>query len=237
MNRNQILGAGLASLAEMGLIDLKSPSPQQNQIGTVALWSMATRDLSDAELKAGFDGLIANSTSDFNKRVLPGDLRKYVNKHTALNHGQMFDDIMANAYKAMYGEFNGKSGVVEYYKFNPLVTSAIKQMGGLSVFLTMEETELNTFRAQFRDIVNAINEKEAQKHIVKPVLDSRAAIEAQSKPVMMIEAKEQEPTEPQDPRVKEAFAAVRAKFEQRKMQEEQAVKLAAINMLKALSNG
>lgn len=205
--------------------------------GTVEGWAFALEDLTEDEFMVGIRGLMANWTDEYKRTPMPGDIRKYINKNTSLNHGQMFDEIMANAYKAMYGEFNRKTGRVEHYQFNPLISAAIKQMGGLSVFLTMDESNLNTFRAQFREVVNAINEKEANKAIIKPVLDSRAAIEAQSKPVMMIEAKEQEPTEPQDLRVKEAFAAVRAKFEQRKMQEEQAVKLAAINMLEALSNG
>lgn len=213
MNRDQIIKIGLVSLAEMGLIELKKPAPEKSQIGTVALWSMATSDLTDAELKSGFDGLIANSTSDFNKRILPGDLRKYINKHTALNHGEMFDEIMANAYKAAYGEFNCKTGQVEHYQFNSLVSAAIKQMGGLSVFLTMEEKDLGTFRAQFREIVNAINEKDAQKAIIKPVLDSRAAIEAQTRPVMMIASAEPEAevliSEAKDPRVLSAFADLR----------------------------
>ncbi len=212
MKRQQILAMGLAALAEMGLIDYKRPDPQNSVIGTLKIWEMATADLSDVELKAGFDGLIVNATSDFNKRILPGDLRKYVNKGVAINHGQMFDEIMANAYRATYGEFNSKTGEVEHYQFNPLISAAIKQMGGLSVFLTMEEANLNTFRAQFREVVNAINEREANKAIIKPVLDSRAAIEAQAKP-MMIAAAEPEAevliSEAKDPRVLSAFADLR----------------------------
>jgi len=188
---------------------------QMIEPGTVEGWAFALADLSEQEFMTGIRGLMANWTDEYKRKPMPGDVLKFINKHTALNHGQMFDEIMANAYSAAYGTFNGKTGQVEKYQFNPLVSAAIKQMGGLSVFLTMEEASLNTFRAQFREVVNAINEKEANKAIIKPVLDSRAAIEAQARPVM-IAAAEPEPdvliSEAKDPRVLSAFADLRDKM-------------------------
>jgi len=238
MDWNQILLTGLLTLDELGFLTFTDPDPDKCKLGTEAIWRSALGDLNSQELHAAFDWAQKNWTNAYNRKISPGDLRGFLNKHTALNHGQMFDEVMANAYRAAYGEFSRKTGQVEKYQFNPLISAAIKQMGGLSVFLTIEESELNTFRAQFRDVVNAINEKEAQKHIIKPVLDSRAAIEAQAKPVMMLEQKKPEPEQAQDPRVQESFAALRAKFEARMMADatakEQAVKIASMHMLEAL---
>lgn len=180
--------------------------------GTVEGWSFALDELSDADFMTGIKGLMANWTDEFKRKPMPGDVLKFINKHTAINHGQMFDEIMSNAYKAMYGEFNRKTGRVEHYQFNQLISAAIKQMGGLSVFLTMDQGSLNTFRAQFRGVVNAINEKEANKAIIKPVLDSRAAIEAQARPVMIAAAEPEAEvliSEAKDPRVLSAFADLR----------------------------
>ena len=182
--------------------------------GTVEGWAFALEDLSEEEFMVGIRGLMANWTDEYKRKPMPGDVLKFINKHTAINHGQMFDEIMANAYKATYGEFNRKTGQVEHYQFNPLISAAIKQMGGLSVFLTMEEANLNTFRAQFREVVNAINEREANKAIIKPVLDSRAEIDAMRSPrPVMIAAAEPEAevliSEAKDPRVLSAFADLR----------------------------
>lgn len=185
--------------------------------GTVEGWAFALEDLSEEEFMVGIRGLMANWTDEFKRKPMPGDVLKFINKHTAINHGQMFDEIMANAYKAAYGEFNRKTGQVEHYQFNPLISAAIKQMGGLSVFLTMEEASLNTFRAQFREVVNAINEREANKAIIKPVLDSRAAIEAQARPVMIAAAETEAEvliSEAKDPRVLSAFADLRDRMMQ-----------------------
>jgi len=187
---------------------------QMIEPGTVEGWAFALADLSEQEFMTGIRGLMANWTDEYKRKPMPGDVLKFINKHTAINHGQMFDEIMSNAYRATYGEFNGKTGQVEHYKFNPLISAAIKQMGGLSVFLTMEEKDLNTFRAQFREVVNAINEKEANKAIIKPVLDSRAAItQAQARPVMLAAAEPEHDdvliSEAKDPRVLSAFADLR----------------------------
>lgn len=213
MNRQQYILMQLLTLDELGFIEFKEADPDRLRAGTLAIWTAALKGLSDSEIKSGFDWAVESWTNAYNRKLSPGDIREFLNTHTSLNHGQMFDEIMTNAYKATYGEFNRKTGQVEHYQFNSLISAAIKQMGGLSVFLTMEEKDLGTFRAQFREIVNAINEKDAQKAIIKPVLDSRAAIEAQARPVMIAAAEVDEPevliSEAKDPRVLSAFADLR----------------------------
>lgn len=212
MNRQEYILMQLFTLDELGFIEFKEAEPDRLRAGTLAIWTDALKSLSDSEIKSGFDWAVESWTNAYNRKLSPGDLREFLNTHTSLNHGQMFDEIMANAYKATYGEFNRKTGQVERYQFNSLVSAAIKQMGGLSVFLTMEEKDLGTFRAQFREIVNAINEKDAQKAIIKPVLDSRAAIEAQARPVMIAAAETEAEvliSEAKDPRVLSAFADLR----------------------------
>lgn len=220
MNRDQYILMQLLVLDELGFIEFKEPEPEKSRAGTVAIWTNALKSLSDTEVKAGFEWAVENWTTAYNRKLSPGDIREFLSKHTALNHGQMFDEIMSNAYKAAYGEFNPKTNRVERYQFNPLVSAAIAQMGGLSVFLTMEEKDLGTFRAQFRDIVTAINEKNAQAAIIKPVLESRAAIDqADSKRerwIKRIKAAEPELdpdevliSEAKDPHVLSAFADLR----------------------------
>jgi len=240
MNRDQIIKIGLVSFAEMGLIELKKPAPEKSQIGTVALWSVALGDLSDAEIQTGFNGLIANWTNEYNRKPLPGDIRKFINRNTSLNHGEMFKEIMAQAHNSTSPTVKPGTQIMEKYQFAPLVQEAIKQMGGIDSFKHLLIENESTFRAQFRDVVNALNEKDQNKHFVKPILDARAALAESVKPqVKAIEAPKAEPeTNEPDPRVVESFAALRAKFEQRKMEAQtaksQAMQSASNSMMQAL---
>jgi hypothetical protein len=199
------------------------------QFGTVNLWTDATKDLSDAELQAGFDGLVAHWTNEYKRVPTPGDLRKFINKASTINHGAMFDEIINNAHAATVGYFDRKTGQVEKYQFSPLVQAAIRQMGGID--------QLNTFRSQFRDIVNALNEQEQNKAIVKPILDARQALgqaQPQARPMLQAANTEPETSEP-DPRVVESFAALRARFEAKQKAMSEAKVVDMQSRLKALS--
>lgn len=158
--------------------------------GTVEGWSFALEDLSDEHFMAGIRGIMANWTDEFKKKPMPGDVRKFITKNTGLNHGEMWAEITANGYRARHGLFNRKTGQVELYQWsNPLIPKAIAQMGGLDVFLNVKSEQEQTLRAQFRDIVNALTEKEANKAIVRPLIELQLA-EAQSQQQGVIQISE-----------------------------------------------
>lgn len=224
MNRTQILAMGLTSLKEFGLIEVTKADPEKNVIGTLKLWEMALSDLSDSELHAGFNGLLANWTDEFKRKPMPGDLRKFVKKHTSLNHGEMWAEITANGYKARHGEFNRLTGAIERHQWsNPLIPKAMAQMGGLDVFLNIKTDQEQTLRAQFRDIVNSLNEKEANKAIVRPLIELQLA-EAQGKQegvIQIAEARDrkqaQEPMRDASPIIE----GIKAKFNKAQIEKQQ----------------
>lgn len=240
MNWNQILLTGLLTLNELGFLTFNDPDPDNSKAGTEAIWRAALSDFNGVELKAAFEWATQNWTNKFNQKISPGDLRLFINKNTSLNHGEMFKEIMAHAHASTSATVKPGTQIMEKYQFSPLVSEAIKQMGGIDSFKHLQIENESIFRARFRDIVNALNEKDQNKHFVQPILDARQALaESQKKPVQAIEAPKAEPesSEP-DPRVVESFAALRAKFEQRKMEAQaaksQAMQSAANSMKQAL---
>mgnify|MGYP000541161124 CR=1 FL=1 len=240
MNWNQILITGLLTLDELGFLTFNEPDPDNCKVGTQVIWQSALSDFTEIELKAAFEWASQNWTNKFNQKISPGDLRGFVNKNTSLNHGEMFKEIMDKCHAATSATVKPGTQIMEKYQFAPLVQEAIKQMGGIDSFKHLLIENESTFRAQFRDVVNALNEKDQNKHFVKPILDARQALAESNKPqVKAIEAPkaELETFEP-DPRVVESFAALRAKFEKRKMEAQtakgQAMKTAVNNMAQAL---
>lgn len=186
MDRDQIILSGLLALDEFGYITYKEPDLSIGSMGTLALWSAALKNLSDQQIQAGFEWLLESWTNEYNRKPTPGDIKNFVAKSTSLNHGEMWAEIVANCYHARHGLPNGKG---LYQWSSPLISKAIAQMGGLDVFLHMQVDQEATTRAQFRDIVNALTEKEANKAIVRPLIELQLA-EAQSQQQGVIQISE-----------------------------------------------
>lgn len=176
MDREQIILSGLLALDEFGYISYKEPNEQMGVMGTLALWSIALKNLSDQQIQAGFEWILESWTNAYNRKPTPGDIKNFVTKNTGLNHGEMWAEIFEKGPRFKNPDLDRSVGApVAPTWSSPLISKAIKQMGGLDTFLRLEKDQEPTVRAQFRDIVNSLTEKEANRAIVQPLIDLQLA--------------------------------------------------------------
>lgn len=118
---------------------------------TIKVWVLALKDLTDAQVIFAFEKYITHSTSDFNKIPRPGDLRKIIETAESTTWDQAFREIQSKAHYCLYPVFSaGKVHEVEWS--SPEVREAMYRMGGPESFVKLEEDNLGTARAQFRQI-------------------------------------------------------------------------------------
>lgn len=226
MNRDQIILSGLLALDEFGFIAYKESDPQRGTMGTFALWSAALKNLSDQEVQAGFEWLLESWTNEYNRKPTPGDIKAFISKQTSLNYGEMWAEIMSKGHLVKSGRLNRITGQVERHQWShQLIGKAIQQMGGLDVFLNLKTEQEATFRAQFRDIVKSINDKDANKAIVQPLIELQLA-QAQSNQAgvaQIAEARERKQAK-QDPMQDPApiIEGIKAQFAKKQVMAQQA---------------
>lgn len=194
--------------------------------GTVEGWLFALEDLNDDQFMVGIRGLMANWTDEFKRKPMPGDIRKFINAQTSLNYGEMWAEIVSCGHLVKHGQLNRRTGEIEHHQWSsPLIPKAIQQMGGLDAFLSLKTEQESTFRAQFRDIVKAINDKDANKAIVRPLIDLQltSAQGNQEGVAQIAEARErkqakQEPMQDPAPIIE----GIKAKFSKAQIEKQQA---------------
>lgn len=222
--RKQIILSGLLALDEFGYIAYKEPDESMGTLGTLALWKSALKNLSDQQIQAGFEWILESWTNEYNRKPTPGDIKNFVTKNTMVNYGEMWAEIMSCGHQVRLGYLNRKTGEPDPYRWSsPLIPKAIKQMGGLDTFLRLEKDQESTVRAQFRDIVNSLTEKEANRAIVQPLIELQLAqSQAVQKGVIQI-AQARERKQAQEP-VQDAapiIEGIKAKFAKAQIEKQQ----------------
>lgn len=118
---------------------------------TVKVWELALKDLSDQQVTFAFEAYITHSVSDYNRIPRPGDLRKLVEAAEAISWDQAFEEIQAKAHSCLYPFFSG-GRFHEVTWSTPDVRTAMYRMGGPEFFAELQSGNLNTARAQFRQV-------------------------------------------------------------------------------------
>ena len=176
-----------------GLNSAKPGSDTENAIKAIGLSVNDLKELDPAEAFRQIAIGLSSFADDANKARLTQELFGKSLKEVA----PLLNDLAASG--ELVATVTAKQAE-EAEKFN-------KELAQLS------KSSLDAARDMAGPLVSAINEKEAQKAIIKPVLDSRAAIEAQARPAMIAAPVKADPevliSEAKDPRVLSAFADLR----------------------------
>jgi len=142
-----------------GLYMLRELIPNWNiSEQTVKVWALALRDLSDEQITFAFEAYITNSTSEFNRIPRPGDLRKLVEVATKITWDQAFEEIQGKAYKCISPDYIGGQFMPVNWS-SESVRDAMYRMGGPEFFVSMANHEVNTARAQFRQVWEGMEQK------------------------------------------------------------------------------
>ncbi|MEJ5201895.1 MAG: hypothetical protein WHV66_06630 [Anaerolineales bacterium] len=140
----------------MGLTMLRELFPNWNITeNTINVWELALRDLSDAEVEAGFELFISHSTSEFARVPRPGDIRAALESVTQATWYEAWDEIMRLAPLYIYPLYSGGKHITPEFS-SEIVKTAMERMGGPQYFASIENKDLNTARAQFRVMYESI---------------------------------------------------------------------------------
>lgn len=170
MNSNDDLiyaevAAGLFLMEDYGFLKVSDPNPDTGSIGTIAAWIRGLQGLTPQQIRAGFDWLAANWTTEYGRKPAPGEIRKALAEAGNKAWSEAFDEIQRKAH-FMVSHSLKSSGRNEPAQWScPEIAEAVAQMGGVSVFLNMQERDLNTTRAQFRDVWTNVQKRQASRQL------------------------------------------------------------------------
>jgi hypothetical protein len=130
--------------------------------GTLEAWTLALADLTDEQVMAGGQFVLSTLTDDYKRRPMPGDIRKAVSEAGNKGWAEAWDEIQARGHLFTPGGRRLTSRGLEAPEWScPEIADAVRQMGGIEACLLHTERNLSAVRAQFRDVYQDIQKRQA----------------------------------------------------------------------------
>lgn len=228
MASQKVIAKGLMMLAELGYVTVKQPDPEVGSPGTVKAWEIGLSDLPDDYVQAAFQFLYTSWKRRFyGDEPTIADLREFVMKASLPDWSKAWAEIQEKKYYFLSLTYDSRLGLDPWDGMgvfapqwsNPIISEAVRQMGGIEVFNECDAKQENTLRAQFREVFGNISKNKAAEHVKFPQIAAPS-----EKVIMIAEAQERRKARDQeairideiaDPRAKAGFESLRAMFEKK----------------------
>lgn len=112
-------------------------------------WYLLLSDLSDERVKVGFIEVARKSTSNYNPRPRPGDIREVTQKGSVISWDAAFQEIMRNAPKVLNQDFMGGQFIPILWS-SKSVYDLMNRTGNAIYYASLEDSKIETAKAQFR---------------------------------------------------------------------------------------